>query len=49
MVGILFYFLNRLFAHLGFLNDWPAFASATAPTAIFLTAAIAMMWYQERR
>lgn len=49
MIGILFYFMNRLFAHLGFLNDWPAFASATAPTAIFLTAAVAMMWYQERR
>ena len=49
MIGILFYFLNRLFAHLGLLNDWPAFASATAPTAIFLTVAIAMMWWQERR
>ena len=49
MIGILFYFMNRLFAHLGLINDWPAFASATAPTAIFLTAAIAMMWYQERR
>jgi lipopolysaccharide export system permease protein len=49
MIGILFYFLNRLFAHLGLLNDWPAFASATAPTVIFLTAAIAMMWWQERR
>jgi lipopolysaccharide export system permease protein len=49
MIGILFYFLNRLFAHLGLLNDWPAFASATAPTAIFLSAAIAMMWWQERR
>jgi lipopolysaccharide export system permease protein len=49
MIGILFYFMNRLFAHLGLLNDWPAFASATAPTAIFLAAAIGMMWYQERR
>jgi lipopolysaccharide export system permease protein len=49
MIGILFYFLNRLFAHLGLLNDWPALASATAPTAIFLSAAIAMMWWQERR
>ncbi|MGH8641189.1 MAG: LPS export ABC transporter permease LptG [Burkholderiales bacterium] len=49
MIGILFYFMNRLFAHLGLLNDWPPFASATAPTAIFLTAAIAMMWWQERR
>jgi lipopolysaccharide export system permease protein len=49
MIGILFYFMNRLFAHLGLLNDWPAFASATAPTAIFLAAAVAMLWWQERR
>jgi lipopolysaccharide export system permease protein len=49
MIGILFYFLNRLFAHLGLLNDWPPFVSATAPTAIFLAAAVAMMWWQERR
>jgi lipopolysaccharide export system permease protein len=49
MIGILFYFTNRLFAHLGLLNDWPAFASATAPTVIFLAAAIGMMWWQERR
>jgi len=49
MIGILFYFTNRLFAHLGLLNDWPAFASAMAPTVIFLAAAIGMMWWQERR
>jgi len=49
MIGILFHFLNRLFAHLGLLNDWPAFASAATPTAIFLSAAITMMWWQERR
>ena len=49
MIGILFHFLNRLFAHLGLLNDWPAFASAVTSTAIFLSVAIAMMWWQERR
>jgi len=49
MIGILFFFTNRLFAHLGLLNDWPASASAMTPTAIFLAVAIGMMWWQERR
>ncbi|MGH9600742.1 MAG: LptF/LptG family permease, partial [Terriglobales bacterium] len=49
MLGLLFFFVNRLFAHLGLLNDWPPFAAASLPTAIFLSIAIAMMWWQERR
>lgn len=49
MLGILFNFLNRLFSHLGLLNDWPAFGSAVLPTVIFLSTAIGMMWWQERR
>ena len=49
MLGLLFYFMNRLFSHLGLLNDWPPFAAAVTPTAIFFSFAIAMMWWQERR
>jgi lipopolysaccharide export system permease protein len=49
MLGLLFLFMNRLFSHLGLLNDWPPLVSAITPTAIFLTAAIVMMWWQERR
>ncbi len=49
MLGLLFYFLNRLFAHLGLLNAWPPFAAAVMPTTIFLVVAIVMMWWQERR
>lgn len=49
MLGLLYYFLNRLFAHLGLLNDWPPFAVAIMPIAIFLSVAIVMMWWQERR
>ncbi len=49
MLGLGFHFLNRLFAHLGLLNDWPAVASAILPTLIFLTIAVTMMWWQERR
>ncbi len=49
MLGLAFHFMNRLFSHLGLLNDWPPFASAAAPTFLFCSIALAMMWWQERR
>ena len=49
MLGILFYALNGLFSNLGIINAWPPFASATAPSALFLLTAIAMLWWVERR
>lgn len=49
MLGIAFHFLNRLFSHIGLLNAWPAFVSAIVPTLIFLSVAVGMMWWQERR
>ncbi len=49
MLGLAFYFLNRLFAHLGLLNDWPPLVSAIVPTLIFLGMAVGMLWWQERR
>lgn len=49
MFGILFYMLNGLFSNLGVINSWPPFASATAPSGIFLMAAIGMLWWVERR
>jgi lipopolysaccharide export system permease protein len=49
MLGLAFHFLNRLFAHLGLLNDWPPFAAAVTPTVIFLSVAVGMMWWEERR
>ncbi|MGV3629029.1 MAG: LPS export ABC transporter permease LptG [Betaproteobacteria bacterium] len=49
MIGLGFHFLNRLFGHLGLLNDWPPFASAIAPTLMFMGLAMTMMWWQERR
>jgi lipopolysaccharide export system permease protein len=49
MLGLAFYALNRLFAALGLLYDWPASVAAMAPSLIFLSAAMGMMWYQERR
>ena len=49
MLGLAFYFLNRLFAHLGLLNDWPPVLSAVLPTLFFLGMAVGMIWWQERR
>jgi lipopolysaccharide export system permease protein len=49
MLGITFHFLTRLFSHLGLLNDWLPAVSALLPTLTFLTLAIGMMWWQERR
>lgn len=49
MLGILFYALNGLSSNLGVINAWPAFASASAPSALFLLAAMGMLWWVERR
>jgi lipopolysaccharide export system permease protein len=49
MLGILFYALNGLFSNLGIINAWPPFASATAPSALFLLAATGLLWWVERR
>ena len=49
MVGLAFMLLNRLFGHLGLLNDWPPILSAAAPSAVFLAAAFAAIWWVERR
>lgn len=49
MLGILFYALNGLFSNLGVINAWPPFASATAPSALFLLMAMGMLWWVERR
>lgn len=49
MLGLGFHMLNRLFAHLGLLNDWTPIYSAITPTLLFFAAAVAMMWWVERR
>lgn len=49
MVGILFHMLNGLFSSLGVINAWPPFASAAAPSMLFMLAAIGMLWWVERR
>jgi lipopolysaccharide export system permease protein len=49
MVGVLFHMLNGLFSSLGVIHAWPPFASAIAPPALFLAAALGMLWWVERR
>jgi lipopolysaccharide export system permease protein len=49
MLGLAFHFLNRLFGHLGLLNEWPPILSAILPTLLFLNIAVGMLWWQERR
>jgi len=49
MLGLLFHVLGRLFSHLGLINEWPAFFSASVPTAAFFCLAVGMLWWQERR
>ena len=49
MLGILFHLLNSLFAHIGLLQNWPPFAAAALPSAMFLATAMVMMWWVERR
>lgn len=49
MLGVVFHALNSLFSHLGVLQSWPPLASAVLPSALFLSAAMTMMWWVERR
>jgi lipopolysaccharide export system permease protein len=49
MLGVMYQILNRVFVHLGLLNDWPPLFSAIMPTILFLMAGLTMLYYVERR
>lgn len=49
MLGISYQVLNRLFVHIGLLNDWPPPVSATIPTLLFLATGMGMLVWTERR
>jgi lipopolysaccharide export system permease protein len=49
MLGVVYQILNRVFSHLGLLNDWPPLFSAITPTIIFLLAGLTMLHYVEHR
>lgn len=49
LAGLAFHLANRLFGHLGLLNDWPPFLSALLPSVVFLGLALAAINWVERR
>lgn len=49
MIGVVYQILNRVFVHLGVLNDWPPFLSAAGPTILFLLIGIGMVRWIEQR
>jgi lipopolysaccharide export system permease protein len=49
MIGIGYQVVNRLFVHVGLLNDWAPVVSATVPTLLFLSAGVGMLVWMEQR
>lgn len=49
MIGISYQILNRVFGHVGLLNDWSPAVSATIPTLLFLLVGLGMLLWVERR
>lgn len=47
MIGVGFYLLNNVFAHIGLMHTWPPFITAVLPSLIFLSAAMAALWWVE--
>ena len=47
MIGVGFYLLNNVFAHIGLLHTWAPFVTAVLPSLIFLSAALAALWWVE--
>lgn len=48
MLGVLYQILNRVFVHLGLLNDWSPLFSAIMPTVLFLVAGLWMLRQVDR-
>jgi lipopolysaccharide export system permease protein len=49
MIGVAFYGLNKLFAHLGMLNTWPPIIVAALPSLVVLALAMGALYWIERR
>ncbi len=48
-LGVVYQIMNRVFIHLGVLNDWSPLLSAITPTILFLIAGISLIWVVEKR
>jgi lipopolysaccharide export system permease protein len=49
MIGVLYYMLTKLFAHLGLLNTWPPVVIAALPSLFVLVVALSALYWIERR
>ena len=49
MLGVLYQILNRIFIHLGLLNDWSPLFSAIVPTILFFMAGVVMLIKVDRK
>lgn len=49
MIGVGFYMLNKLFAHVGLLNTWPPVVAAALPSLVVLGVALGTLYWIERR
>lgn len=49
LIGLAFHLLNRMFGHIGLLNDWPPVLSALLPLTVFSVAALVALWRVEAR
>ena len=49
MIGVAFYGLNKLFAHVGLLNTWPPIFVAALPSLVVLASAMTALYWLERR
>jgi lipopolysaccharide export system permease protein len=49
MLGLTYHVVSRLFGHLGALAAWPPMLAAFAPTVLFLTLALGLIYRLERR
>jgi lipopolysaccharide export system permease protein len=48
MIGVAFHFLNGLMSHLGLLNTWPAWVSASVPSILAFLLALGMLAWVDR-
>jgi lipopolysaccharide export system permease protein len=49
MLGVAFYGMNKLFAHIGLLNTWPPVVVAALPSLVVLALAFGALYWIERR
>jgi lipopolysaccharide export system permease protein len=49
MLGVAFYGMNKLFAHIGLLNTWPPLVVSALPSLVVLSLAFGALYWIERR